>query len=505
MLLDGVEVESFSSVIPITYVGALSSLLFGQDTGSFLDLCHQDKTQLVSEALNLEKWSLLSELAAKRTLDLKKELAAIDVSLVEVRGQLQALQTDKLEKESTRWNIKHQNDIRLATRLYNEAELDCKETQLVSDSVSKDLKNLVDFAEKELQAFTANKQKIMEVKQQLELHKQQKEQTTNLCNEHTEKLKFLQTTRRCPCCGMFLSSTYSEKHAINIKATISKYEDEVADQVKQEQVLVSQLNSLYELADDLHRNLVAADSAVRESSAHYKEVLAILSDIEQGQHNLKLELDYCLNEQNPYSKQLMDVKSRKREAQAVSLGLSKAKRDLSVVCAETEFWVQGFRNIRLNLIQDVLSHLSIVTTSKMESMGMVGWSVFYDIDVITKAGTVKKGFAVQVKSPVSPDFVPWEAWSGGERQRIRIAATLALSDVLLSAAGITFDFEIWDEPSTYITEEGFDSFLQLTRERAFDLKKRIFLTDHRQLDSGSFDGELRVTKRKKGSTASWVL
>jgi hypothetical protein len=186
------------------------------------------------------------------------------------------------------------------------------------------------------------------------------------------------------------------------------------------------------------------------------------------------------------------------------LALGRLRTNTKAEQSSVEFWVQGFRDIRLQLIEDVLHHLSIVTTGKMEGLGMVGWTIRYKIDSVTKGGTLKKGFSVQVKSPHSPDFVPWESWSGGERQRIRIATTLALSEVLLAAAGVEFDFELWDEPSTYITEEGFEEFLEILQTRATDLGRRIFLTDHRQLDSGKFDGNLRITKSANSTSAVWI-
>ena len=505
LLLSGVEVESFSSVVPITYVGALSSLLFGQDTGSFLDLCHQDKTQFVSEALSLEKWSTLSDLAGKRALDVKKEISAAEVSLVELRGNLRALSTVKLKEDLKSWDSAHYDDVRLATRAFLEAVMDYKETLQVTEAAATALASATEQRRLAAAAYDSNKQTILSTKQRLDLTRQQKEQKSAILHSHDDKLVFLQTTKRCPCCGMFLSQKYSDRNIASVQADIEAASRVVDRLSMKEKLLVSKLNQRYEASDSLHRALVSAEASERAASLHHTEVLSILAEIDRSQAGLEARMHQLEQEVNPYLSQLQDIKQRKRDAQSASVALVRQKEALVLTHAETEFWVQGFRDIRLNLIQDVLAHLSIVTTSKMESMGMVGWSVLYDIDALTKSGTVKKGFAVQVKSPTSPDFVPWEAWSGGERQRIRIAATLALSDVLLSAAGITFDFEIWDEPSTYITEEGFESFLQQLHGRAIDLKKRIFLTDHRQLDSGYFGGELRITKREGGTSAQWIF
>lgn len=94
--------------------------------------------------------------------------------------------------------------------------------------------------------------------------------------------------------------------------------------------------------------------------------------------------------------------------------------------------------------------------------------------------------------------VNWNAWSGGESQRLRLAGSLGIADLITSRCPYVPTFEVFDEPSSYLSEAGITSLLDILADRARLMNKQIFLIDHRRLDSTKFDGVISVVKTHDG-------
>ena len=85
----------------------------------------------------------------------------------------------------------------------------------------------------------------------------------------------------------------------------------------------------------------------------------------------------------------------------------------------------------------------------------------FDTERETTTGTVSKGFQVLIYSPDNKEPVPWEAWSGGEAQRLRLAGSMGLASLILDSKGIKSNIEIFDEPSAYLSQSGIEDLVEL--------------------------------------------
>jgi ABC-type multidrug transport system ATPase subunit len=85
-----------------------------------------------------------------------------------------------------------------------------------------------------------------------------------------------------------------------------------------------------------------------------------------------------------------------------------------------------------------------------------------------------------------------------------MAVSFALSEVLLSRAGLSPNIEIYDEPTKGLSPNGIADLLEHLRDRALELGRAVFVVDHHSFDRGLFDGTLMITKGKKGSSAKWL-
>ena len=96
------------------------------------------------------------------------------------------------------------------------------------------------------------------------------------------------------------------------------------------------------------------------------------------------------------------------------------------------------------------------------------------------------------------DAKPWEAWSGGEGQRLRLAGTLALSNLILRQFDRTCNIQVWDEHLYWLSGSGEDAMLELLQEMAKREGKTFFIVDQHNLDF-PFDGVIKVIKDEEGS------
>lgn len=168
------------------------------------------------------------------------------------------------------------------------------------------------------------------------------------------------------------------------------------------------------------------------------------------------------------------------------------------------FWQEGFREIRLSIIDNVLLELEMSAARHAAMLGLEDWGVKFDTEKESKGGTTTPSFTVLLYPPDQKEPVKWKSYSGGESQRWQLAVAFALSEVLLARAGLQPNVEVLDEPTRGLSPEGIDDLVQHLRERALDLKRAIFFVDHHSLDKGDFDKTLVIEKSSKGVEMQWV-
>jgi DNA repair exonuclease SbcCD ATPase subunit len=165
-----------------------------------------------------------------------------------------------------------------------------------------------------------------------------------------------------------------------------------------------------------------------------------------------------------------------------------------------EFWVGGFKRIRLFIIDETLRQFELEVNNNLASLGLPDWRIEFDVERETKSGGVSKGFVVLVypPEPSGGEPVRLEAWSGGETQRLRLAGDLGLANLIMDRAGLRNTIEIYDEPSSHLSQEGLLDLLDTLQQRAQDHNKIILIVDHHALDYG-FDQTFTVSKNENTS------
>lgn len=301
---------------------------------------------------------------------------------------------------------------------------------------------------------------------------------------------------KCPTCGQKISSENSEDHIHSLDVQLSDLTVQRDARQKAEAAAAKKLSdvaaenmALGEKRDALTEALHKAKTKVEIGKAKCLELRKALSD-ESNRANPFIAL---LTKQQNLLKEVEE-----KLAGAVS-ALDRAKGDYEA----TNFWVAGFKRLRLYVIEEALQSLELEVSNTLASLGLSDWQVSFDVERETKAGGVTRGFVVLISSPGHREPVRWEAWSGGETQRLRLAGDMGLANLIMTRAGLVGKIEWWDEPSRHLSQEGMLDLAETLQARALQQGKRIYLVDHNVIDFGGFAGVLNITKDANGSICNW--
>jgi DNA repair exonuclease SbcCD ATPase subunit len=207
----------------------------------------------------------------------------------------------------------------------------------------------------------------------------------------------------------------------------------------------------------------------------------------------------ALEEENPHGQALKRAASDRRAAQTEHDEASTeldALRERYALCA---LWVKGFKEVRLRAITEALVELELEANSALVQLGLMDWALMFSVERETKGGTMSRGFDVRVSAPEQKRPMPWAAWSGGEAQRLRVGATMGLSDLIRARCGLDFPLEVWDEPTAGLSAGGVDDLMESLHQRAITEGRQIWVVDHRSLSYGGFAGTVLVVKDEDGS------
>jgi DNA repair exonuclease SbcCD ATPase subunit len=260
------------------------------------------------------------------------------------------------------------------------------------------------------------------------------------------------------------------------------------------------LNRLDGKLEAVVRNTANLDSNVVELKVKISNIDAKLVATDNRINELKLEAKAKQVEENPFAVMWQKQKSEILLRKTLLLKQRKELEELQAKYDATIYWVSGFKRVRLFVIEETLRQLEVEVNNSLTSLGLVDWSIEFDVERENKSGGVTKGFVVFIRCPSNPEPVRWESWSGGETQRLQLAGDFGLANLIMMQAGLTNTIEFYDEPSNHLSDEGVNDLAETLHQRALDDGKTIWLVDHRMPEFGDFKAKLEVVKTETGST-----
>jgi len=491
--------EAVEELLGMSLSIMINTILLAQGEPLFLDRTPKEKMVLFSDTLRLDRWDQRAEAASAAADEAELDVASYESKKQTCDGTIKELDDlladakEQAEAWAADWRLRVRDSTKRRTEL--QAALEKKEQALggvvlKEDGAEVELKSL----SKEIAKLTTE---LAEAQTALRTAELRLEGKKKILKEQKEHLHHFTKAKTCPTCGQAVKPQNLEKHTAELRASIEELTADVGGGVPMKVInAVALFKQRLTSAEGYARTFQAtSDSARDEMRRLQPDVAALKAELAQHQRTMKSGE----SEQNPHTQQIATLKERRARLKKESETLDKDIATATRMAERNKFWIKGFKDIKLQLIDDVLEELELVTNSMIEEVGLVGWEMRYGVERETKSGTVQRALNVQISSPKSKGFVRWESWSGGERQRLRLIGALALSDVLLSHAGVQPNLEIFDEPALYWSTEGVQELCAFLAERARATKRSIFYIEHTAVESAHFSNVLTVVQDNKGA------
>lgn len=469
------------------------TILLGQGEDLFFDLPPRNKLKLFNSVLGLERWNQRSVRAANRVEHLQQEANALSLEVSNHNTRLEQIkeQTNKIKQTSEEWENQRQqivetadDNLKVLRGKLEDITLKHGEVTLALDGSLLELRPL----QKQIRQLVDERNKVVSD------HKTGKTVLANEMKRISDELKVLSDVDICPTCGQSLKGTGLEKHKKELAIKLNKLQKQ------------QKSDTLRDYIDDLQKQidtLIKAESKFVEKSEVAQTQLNLISpqlgEVQEKIRGLESIQRERRDTANPYQQQLFDLRRDQSQLIADRKEAVNKLKVLNLRIERTNYWVRGFKDVRLYIIEEVLQELELATNAMLGDIGLNDWQVHYAIEKETKAGTIQRGLNVLILSPKNKKLVRFESWSGGEAQRLRLVGALALGEVLLNHAGIQSGIEILDEPFTYLSKKGRYDAVNFLSTRAAELQKQIWLVDHSVIESTKFTNTLTVIKDKNGS------
>ena len=487
--------------LAVEFMPFLHCILMAQSQPMFLDLKHDQQAALFSEVLGLDHWIDYSSAASKRASTQDIETRRLERALAEVIGRINGQKdfTGSVEEfEAKRKKQIEEFDGPYSSKLDQLRVLKVTEEEAIA--LEKRRREALIEARAKLETIMDKEVKpAQELAELIRRDLGKAEDRLDAAVNHLERLK---KETDCPTCKRPLDRQNHKLHVDEARADMiarQQLADKLQRQFADADAVMEALNKsntkVLEAFGKAQNALSDAEQSVRTQRAAVLRIEKELDDIEYQVERIEKEVNPFIDVQAKMKEEGKLLRAERDELQD-KLDASVEKQSLY------SFWVRGFKELRLQLIAEALTELEIEVNSCVTALGLVNWELRFQVDRETKGGSVQRGFSVEVVSPASTKPTPWEAWSGGESQRLRLAATMGLSNLIRSRMGVELDLEVWDEPSTALSPQGVKDLLEALEHRAQQEQRVVWIVDHTAHAFGGFAGGATITKTRKGSQIS---
>jgi len=482
-------------LLGLSYDAFCKAVLFAQFGETFFDLTPTEKSELLGAVLPLEVWEQASKKASNRAATVESHIQDLKELRANTKGRLESLEELDLEDKIEEWEAVRRQELseveqELLPLDEEESKLKRQGAKLQQEAngftpTLAEIKTLLAESEAQYEQF---RDQIMKIDRQVTA------KTTEI-SMYEHSLKELGGLgKTCSRCKQEITEEHVEKER-------NRYQSKISDGF-------SAISTIKESKKALDRELKEAATTVSEVKAAQMDILQEYNDVIRRLDQVKYQAMDVLRQKkqkmvrmeklnaaiNPFVEQKKKILNEKRTLLSKLMEFKGQLTDLEQELDCVSYWVKGFKEIKLMIISDILMQLELEVNNYLHQLGLHGWKIDFAVDSTTKAGKIRKGFSVTIKAPHVESAVPWAAWSGGEIQRLRLAGTLGMADLMLACNGLVPGLEIFDEPSQYLSNQGITDLIGVLRDRSRSTERQIFMIDHRSLDSTVFDGVFTVVK-----------
>jgi DNA repair exonuclease SbcCD ATPase subunit len=483
-------------MMPLELFG--SSVLIGQGQPLFFDLKPADKMALFSDALNLGKWETWARAAADKVAELTERQRSLDLKADHLYAIQQKLKVDiqEAQRKYDRWN---DEEAARCTKFMQELE-DRHKTLKVQSNLKDKADLACDGAGTELKALQTRIRAIEAEGKELYLVEARMTAEIEARGREVRALtkEFDSMGDVCPTCGQKITGTDREKHKKAVQKKLREAQaimEEWQGKRKKQQLLIGRQQEKVDSEKDYAKQF---EKKADDARSALDRLIPVVANLTSRIRVLEQAIKDSENTLNPYGDLLNDLQKQKTRTKAELREAEEKLRKVETKIKQNKYWVKGFKDIRLYIIDEVRDELRMVTNAMLEQVGLPGWRINYEIERETKSGTIKPGLNIFIQGKRDKEPVKWECWSKGEGQRLRLVGAMALSEVLLNHAGFSTNLEVYDEPTRSMTNHGINDLIELLATRAEIGGRSIFFIDHKAMESSNFTSAIQVVKDSEG-------
>lgn len=493
--------EEIEDIVGLNFQSFLFSVFISQFSSKFFDLDPAPKLEVFSQTLNLEKWLAYSDKSKQKREGYEKEINVINTRVEKLQGSLEELKSQDYETKNNEWEEKRK------TRLAGEEDYYDK-TLIAREEDKKELSKLEKQIEDLQSSISKIQNQINKITKPLDgLEDKIEESSTNigykkaeLKNVESQLEKLSRVGAVCSECKQKVSKSHMEKERNKLDKQLEIASENLKSSKSIHSELTNEENLILEKESNLENKIKIEDENFQSLKTKTKNYESSISTFGTQIGNSALKIKDIKKETNPYKELFLRAKERKKELVKEIRKGNKNISDLELSIGLHSYWQKAFKQIRLFVINEALGELEIQMNNSLHELGLEGWGIHLAVDRETKSKTISKGFTILIYSPINETLVPFECWSGGEAQRLKMAGTLAMSDFIRSRTGEDWNLEAFDEPTAWLGKEGIEDMLEVLSSRSANNKRPTYIIDHRDFETfGDFDSHIKIVKDKNGS------
>lgn len=497
LMLDGCDIDqaALERHLGFNYETLLHTILLGQEKPLFLDKTPSEKLKLFSDALELERWDQRSKDADGQADQLRREIDREDGSLTRMAQQWKEVKElhENTKRQAADWTAQQEavqgrlkKELKEAEKFVEQLQRRHDDASLAYDGACTELKPLARELSQQQDYLRTNEAELVRAEERLNIALTQRKEL---------KVEIIAAKRgQCPTCGQ---PWRHKGHIKDLENQLADLEDRCSARVQKPAAnLNRQLKATIKTLDESHQKFTRQAEEARDI---LDSVIPRLSDLKSQISRLKTTRQQYEDSHNPFYQQLKDLKQRRVKLATEYKQLTSAHKAKKERLERVVYWVKGFKDIKLYIIEETLQELRLCSDAILIQLGLHDWSLEFDVEKETQKGTVQRGLNAFVHSPYNDKPVKWECWGGGESQRLRIAGSLALGEVLLNRAGVDPSIEILDEPTRGLSKKGTEDLVEFLALRARQLDRAIFFVDQNVIESSQFAGTMHVTRTTDGT------
>jgi DNA repair exonuclease SbcCD ATPase subunit len=261
------------------------------------------------------------------------------------------------------------------------------------------------------------------------------------------------------------------------KAVIAKRAERKAieEKIEQVQVKIAEIDAMPK-PESLMAEIKEINTKLEGVAAAQRPLLSMVQAI----RNATAEIETLKATVNPYTALLAKEKEQAVESLAAKVKAEKAlvEAQTALEVAEDVVKVFGPAGVRAQILDTVTPFLNERTSEYLSTLSDGNITAIWSTLTLNKSGEVKEKFSIDVEH--SKGGKSFGLLSGGEKRKVRLAAMLALQDLVASRATKPIDLFVGDEIDDALDHNGLERLMTILERRARE-RGTVLVISHNEL------------------------